>query len=131
MCDYSLTSVKSRAAQLEDKLITTDFGTGTVGFADVSDDKTAICVLPGTEIAFEKEVRCVNTTSHTFPKTALFTQVRKDDLYAHHDALEFADGTSVLLALLYPGQRAKVLQLPAAPKTAKEAEDQRRVEAVG
>lgn len=131
MCDYSLTSVKSRAAQLEDKLITTNFGTGTVGFADVSDDKTAICVLPGTEIAFEEEVRSTNTTSRTFPKAAVFTQVRKDELHCHHDALEFADGTSMLLALLHTGQRARVLQLPAAPKTEKEAEDQRRVEAVG
>ena len=33
----------------------------------------------------------------------------------HHDALEFPDGQIVLLTLLYGGQRATVLQLPAAP----------------
>ena len=131
MCDYSLTSVKSRAAQIEDKLITTNFGTGTVGFADVSDADTAVCVLPGTEIAFEEELRAINTTSRTFPKTAVFQQFNKEVYHTHHDGLEFADGTSVLLALLHPGQRARVLQLRAAPKTAKEVEDQRRVEAVG
>jgi hypothetical protein len=32
----------------------------------------------------------------------------------HHDALEFSDGQIVLLTLLYGGQRATVLQLPAA-----------------
>ena len=131
MCDYSLTTVKSRAAQLEDKLVTTNFGTGTTGFADVSDDTTAICVLPGTEIAFEEEVRSLNVLPGFPHKTAIFQQFNKDQWHVHHDGLEFADGSSVLLALLQPGQRAKVLQLPAAPKTAKEAEDQRRVEAVG
>ena len=131
MCDYSLTSVKSRAAQLEDKLITTNFGTGTTGFADVSDDSTAICVLPGTEIAFEEEVQAIGQSGKSAHKTAVFQQFNKEVYHTHHDGLEFADGTSVLLALLHPGQRARVLQLPAAPKTAKEVEDQRRVEAVG
>ena len=32
----------------------------------------------------------------------------------HHDALEFPDGEIVLLTKLKPGQRATVLQLPAA-----------------
>ena len=33
MCDYSLQNVKSRAAQVGDKLTTRDCGTGTRGFA--------------------------------------------------------------------------------------------------
>ena len=50
---------------------------------------------------------------------------------AHHDALEFADGRSVLLTLLCEGQQATVLQLPARPKTSEEAADQKRVDYVG
>ena len=37
MCDFSLQSVRSRPAKVGDKLVTRDFGTGTLGFADVDD----------------------------------------------------------------------------------------------
>ena len=42
----------------------------------------------------------------------------------HHDALEFPDGVVVLVSRLCEGQRATVLQLPAAarPQAAKERE---------
>ena len=46
---------------------------------------------------------------------------------AHHDALEFPDGRIALLTKLYEGQQATVLQLPAEPNTAVEAQSQRRV----
>jgi hypothetical protein len=58
MCDYSLHSVKSRPAKVGDKLTTHNFNTGTRGLAAPEDVKTAVCVLPGTELAFAKEVRC-------------------------------------------------------------------------
>src|SRR4030081_295320 len=57
MCDFSLQSVRSRPAKVGDKLVTRDFGTGTRGFASVTDASTAVCVLPGTELAFASEVR--------------------------------------------------------------------------
>jgi hypothetical protein len=44
----------------------------------------------------------------------------------HHDALEFPDGRIVLLTKLSEGQEATVLQLPALPKTAAEADAQKR-----
>jgi hypothetical protein len=50
--------------------------------------------------------------------TAIFRQVSKQRVAAHHDALEFADGQIVLLTLLAEGQQATVLQLPAEPMTA-------------
>jgi hypothetical protein len=50
---------------------------------------------------------------------------------AHHDALEFPDGRTVLLTLLCEGQAATVLQLPAQPATAAEADAQKRVTYVG
>ena len=59
MCDYSLHLIASRPARVGDKLISTSFPhTITRGFASVDERNTAICLLPGTELAFEKEVRC-------------------------------------------------------------------------
>ena len=85
MCDYSLHHVKSRPAKVGDKLTTHNFNTGTRGFAAPEDANTAVCVLPGTELAFAKEVRCgrsglfgwkANAVNHT---TAIFRQINKDD----------------------------------------------------
>jgi hypothetical protein len=56
MCDYSLHNVKSRPAKVGDKLTTHNFYTGTGGFAVPEDVSTAVCVLPGTELAFAKPV---------------------------------------------------------------------------
>jgi hypothetical protein len=113
-------------------LTTRNFNTGTRGFAAPEDASTAVCVLPGTELAFAKEVRCgrggffgwnVNAVNYT---TAIFRQINKDDLHTHHDALEFPDGQIVLLTSLYEGQEATVLQLPAQSVTAAEAEARSR-----
>ena len=57
MCDYSLQNVKSRPAKVGEKLRTQHFNTGTIGFAAPEDTKTAVCVLPGTELAFATAVR--------------------------------------------------------------------------
>jgi hypothetical protein len=50
-------------------------------------------------------------------KTAIFRQINKERVAAHHDALEFPDGRIVLLTFLNEDQQATVLQLPAEPKT--------------
>jgi hypothetical protein len=79
----------------------------------------AVCLLPGTELAFDEEVRCATgivfswKLGHTVAK---FQQVNKGKSNVHHDALEFPDGTIVLLTRLCEGQRATVLQLPARPR---------------
>jgi hypothetical protein len=133
MCDYSLHSVKSRPAKVGDKLTTHNFGTGTVGFAASEDMNIAVCVLPGTELSFADEVRCLPTGLLAWRnemiehRTAIFRQVNKDMVAAHHDALEFPDGQIVLVTRLCEGQQATVLQLPAEPKIAVEAQSQRRV----
>ena len=54
-----------------------------------------------------------------------------NDPQTHHDALEFPDGQMVLLTDVFEGQEATVLQLPAQPATAAEAEAQERVAHVG
>jgi hypothetical protein len=72
-------------------------------------------VLPGTELAFEKEVRCETGILFAWrlgDKVARFCQVNKGRSHAHHDALEFPDGRIVLLTQLCKGQHATVLQLP-------------------
>ncbi|MGH9693218.1 MAG: hypothetical protein ACRD5Z_03670, partial [Bryobacteraceae bacterium] len=71
---------------------------------------------PGTELAFEKEIRCETSlvfSSGLGHKVAKFRQVNKGGSNVHHDALEFPDGRTVLLTQLCKGQRATVLQLPA------------------
>ncbi len=137
MCDYSLQNVRSRPAKVGDKITTCDFGTGTRGFCAPEDAGLAVCVLPGTELSFARDVTCRSTG--LFPwrdrainqQTAIFRQINKDKLAAHHDALEFPDGRVVLLTLLCDGQEATVLQLPAQPKTVDEALDQQRAAYVG
>jgi hypothetical protein len=133
MCDYSLSAVKSRPAKIGDKLVTTDFGTGTRGFAAEDDLTTAVCVTPGTELAFAGNVQgrfigFFGWKRKTIPhRTAIFRQINKTNERVHHDALEFSDGQLELLTLLREGQRATVLQLPVAPKTEVERKDQERV----
>src|SRR5262245_47202513 len=57
MCDYSLHHVASRPARVGDKLVTTQFNNSiTRGFAAVGEPNVAVCLLPGTEVAFEKEI---------------------------------------------------------------------------
>ena len=138
MCDYSLHSVKSRPAKVGDKLTTRDFGTGTRGLAASEDPSVAACVLPGTELAFAHNVKRLPTRlwpwhngSAIEYKTAIFRQINKDKVAAHHDALEFPDGQIVLLTFLCEDQQATVLQLPAAPRNAAESDAQRRAAYVG
>ena len=83
----------------------------------------AVCLLPGTELAFETPVKYQTAllfrtnTGHT---VAIFRQINKGVLHIHHDALEFPDGEIVPLTRLCEGQRATVLTLPAQTKSAAE-----------
>jgi hypothetical protein len=138
MCDYSLKTVQSRPARVGDKLTTRNFGTGTKGFAAPENSAVAVCVLPGTELAFGEEVAIPalgflwrEHKKTVGAKTAIFRQINKDVPHLHHDALEFADGRTLLLTSLCEGQEATVLQLPAQPTTPAEVEQQKRVEFVG
>jgi hypothetical protein len=145
MCDYSLHTVASRPAKIGDQLVTTEFwNTTTRGFSPVGEPKVAVCLLPGTEVAFESEVQRTPTgfqlrffkreLEHIRHKVARFRQVNLDNPHTHHDALEFPNGQVVLLTHLRPGQLASVLQLPAQPKAGADVVDveaQARVALVG
>ena len=118
MCDYSLHAVATRPAEVAETLVSTKFhSTITRGFASPDNPQVAVCLRPGTEIAFEKDAQ---TDGMTFRKNvgdrlARFRQIDTDKSHQHHDALEFSNGTIVLLTDLTIGQRAAVLQLPASP----------------
>jgi hypothetical protein len=123
MCDYSLHAVSSRPAKVGDRLITTRFpNTLTRGFCAVGEPTVAVCMLVGTEIAFEKEAEYRHPFAKLLPSfgfgklqasVARFRQINASEPHTHHDALEFADGRSVLVTQLRSGQRVTVLQLPA------------------
>jgi hypothetical protein len=127
MCDYSLHQVMSRPARVGEKLVSTKFTNSiTHGFAAVNEPNVAVCLLPGTEVAFDKEVEFDHRWSFFHkPKPvgamARFRQVNMDNPNAHHDALEFATGRIVLVHALREGQYATVLQLPAAQRAPAEA----------
>jgi hypothetical protein len=127
MCDYSLHLVASRPARVGDRLVTTEFGrTITRGFAAVGEPDVAVCLLPGTELAFEGPVEYERALSlfgrsRVEHRVARFRQMNMDDPHVHHDALEFPGGQIVMLTRLIPGQRASVLQLPASPQRADRA----------
>ena len=129
MCDYSLDFVASRPAKVGDKLVTTKFKNSfTGGFAAVEEPTVAVCVLPGTEIAFEQEVEYRHSllpNQKVAERLARFRQINMEKENAHHDALEFPNGQIVLLTRLCEGQHATVLQLPASPRATNEAEQQR------
>jgi hypothetical protein len=126
MCDYSLHFVASRPAKVGDKLVTTKFGNSiTGGFAAVGEPNVAVCLMPGTEVAFENEVRIDHVLGRLLPRSrfgriearvARFRQINMDQPHTHHDALEFPNGQIVSLTRLREGQFATVLQLPAAPR---------------
>jgi hypothetical protein len=103
MCDFSLQHAKSRPAVVADKLVSHNFGRWS------ADDSKG---LEGFT-------------------TAIFRQRDKDKPSVHHDVLEMPDGQQILLTHLEEGQTATVLQLPSAPRTDAEAEEQTRAEYAG
>ena len=133
MCDYSLHFVASRPARVGDKLVSTRFRTSTTrGFAAIGESTVAVCLLPGTEVAFVRDVECDGTfrffrRRSLKQKVARFRQLNPDQPTMHHDALEFPDGEIVLVTELREGQHATVLQLPAPERASSEAAPTERV----
>jgi hypothetical protein len=124
MCDYSAEGVASRSAVVGDTLVSGKISSHTTGFVGMN-DKVAVCLLPGTELAFTGPVRYQTIEGHSWlgkPKAhvagsthavARFVQVDMNNPNTFHDAIEFPDGEVVLLQNLVLGQQARVLQLPA------------------
>ncbi|MGY3452287.1 hypothetical protein [Bradyrhizobium sp. USDA 4353] len=128
MCDYSLHAVASRPAKVGETLISTTFrGTATRGFALESEPTVAVCMLPGTELAFAEDVRYDSRwlwTRTIRERVAKFNTIEKHIPDRHHDAIEFADGRHVLVTQLCEGQRVTVLQLPVTKQPGEPRPDQ-------
>jgi len=93
----------------------------TRGFAAIGEPNVSVCLPPGTELAFETDVK-YEAAIGFLPKKKLGESVARfryvdNGPYAHRDALEFPSGKIVLLTRLCEGQHATVLQLPAIPHT--------------
>ncbi len=126
MCDYSLHHVASRPAKVGDRLVSTKFMNSTTGgFAAIGEPDVAVCLRPGTEVAFDQDVAYERGLGLILPKmgyttirerVARFRQIDMDRPNSHHDALEFPNGETVLVTVLREGQTATVLQLPADPE---------------
>ena len=112
MCDYSLHAVASRPAKVGETLISTTFqGTSTRGFAAEHERSVAVCMLPGTELAFAENVRYFHRWiwTRTIPyRVGKFGALEPDVPNRHHDAIEFPDGSRVLVTELCEGQRVSV-----------------------
>ena len=118
MCDYSLHAVASRPAEVGETLVSSQFqSTTTRGFASPDNGEVAVCLRPGTEIAFDADVQAQGLLFRrdVGDRLARFRQIDLHHAARHHDALEFSNGTIILVNDLVSGQRAKVLQLPANP----------------
>jgi len=141
MCDYSLHHVASRPAKVGDKLVTTQFNNSiTRGFAAVGETNVAVCLLPGTEVAFEREIEFERgfglfsswtREKRIGDKVARFRQLNVDKPNVHHDAVEFPNGDIVLVTRLSEGQHATVLQLPALPRSESDTEQPKHAAVVG
>lgn len=108
-----------------DRLVTTRFaGSTTLGFSAVEDPGVAVCLRPGTELAFRHCVTFSGFFGFLFQAqqheclTARARRINEDNPLLHHDALEFGNGQIVLLTHLKAGQEAAVLQLPADHRSA-------------
>ena len=116
MCDYSLHAMATRPAQVGETLVTTTFrGTSTRGFASEDNLSVAVCMLPGTELAFADDVKYDNRwiwTRSVDSRVGKFGKIDPHMPERHHDAIEFPDGNFVLVTQLCEGQRVTVLQLP-------------------
>ena len=68
MCDYSLHVVSTRSAKVGDRLISARFpGTDTRGFATAEEPNVAVCLLPGTELSFEREIEMAHAFARLLP----------------------------------------------------------------
>src|SRR5438445_12101873 len=116
MSDCSLHAVATRPAKVGEPVVSTTLrGTSTRGFGSESDLGVAVCMLPGTELAFAQDVKYDNRWIWTRTINSRVGKFGKVDPHIpdrHHDAIEFPDGNYVLVTQLCEGQRATVLQLP-------------------
>ncbi len=122
MCVYSEEAENIRDAKRGERLVVRKFP-HAIGFSPVNEPGVAACVLPGAQIAFEKNIT-------TGQKPTIFDwilalgrpslqpvecdfAVAKLIVLGAGDGLELPDGSKFNLSQLTLGQRLKVVQQPA------------------
>jgi hypothetical protein len=96
----------------------------------MGEPNVAVCLQPGTELAFEREIEG-QTAFRPFPpskfgaQVARFLRVNQAHRHLDHDALVLPSGQVVLLTRLHEGQQATVLQLPATERPHEAAQETR------
>src|SRR5437868_693682 len=121
MCGYSLHAVATRPAEVGETIVTTNFrGTSTRGFASAADPSVAVCLLPGTELAFADDVRYDNRWIWTRTINSRVGKFGKIDPHVpdrHHDAIELPSpavaGEMVWFAPANPSGRTDPLRCSA------------------
>src|ERR1041385_8197860 len=94
MCDYSLQHVAHRPATVGDKLVSARFRNSTThGFMAAGEPEVAICVLPGTELAFDSDVEyrpqfLSFRNRKLTERVARFRNVNQHDPYSYHRSEE-------------------------------------------
>ena len=120
MCDYSLHALATRPAEVGETLISTTFPRHIdprLRFRTRA--AVAVCMLPGTELAFAEDVKYDNRwiwTKTIGYRVGKFNTIDPHVRERHHDAIEFPDGSHVLVTQLCAGQHVTVLQLPVSQK---------------
>src|SRR2546423_15383931 len=116
MCDYSLHAVDSRPAEVAETLVSTKFqSTTTRGFASPNNPQVAVCLRPGTEIAFEDNVQTdgVLFRKDIGDRLARFRQIDLHQSAQHPDALGFSKGAIVWAPRPVAGAPANGLEVSA------------------
>lgn len=110
MCDYSIAAKNKISATKGQKLETSKFNLhSSTGFAlQGGDGETAVCLLPGTELAFTRDI--IGDANHG--RVARFRRLYPEKTHAYHDHLEFANGKVIPIGILPVGLEAEVVQLP-------------------
>ncbi len=138
MCDYSLQHVRSKQAKKGDVLVSTKFRDSiSRGFSVKGDPNVVACLLPGTQLMFERTVTFEPMGVFSPSKAladdqlvATFTKVNPMVQHVHHDALRFGDDTIVLVTRLSEGQEVKVLGIPTASEVVAEGGSEAEVSAL-
>lgn len=118
MCDYSIHVVQKRDAMVGETLVRSEY---FHGFASPNDQRTAVCLRPGMQLAFEKPVtmpesalikRRDGTVTYNHSGNSCFADrvvMRQFNTGAYRDFLEFPDGKFALIACVPFGTRCVVL----------------------
>jgi hypothetical protein len=106
-----------------EKLVTQKFRGHTTGFANPADRETAVCLLPGTELGFDEDIKVQTAGVSTMfgsvapmatlpSKVAMFMQFPESLVKTWRDGFELPSGEQFKLNQLAEGQTVTVLQMP-------------------